>query len=176
MTDKDSGGFDIELSAAVLKSGVEIEKFGIDFYTHLSKCVRDETGAALLRSLAGDEKYHKEMLEKELSRLAKSYNVDGVEPLEEYVGVIPDKVFMPPPNGCLTLSDTISALEKGIQVEINSIKMYDEAAEKVQEKKVRGTLQALGKWEVKHRELLEENLRLLRSEGVWYGYGPILDG
>lgn len=76
----------------------------------------------------------------------------------------------------MVLQDEISALEKGIDVEINSKRMYDEALLKVQDPKLRKTLQELAKWEARHREILEENLRLLRLEGAWYGYGPILEG
>jgi hypothetical protein len=31
-------------------------------------------------------------------------------------------------------------------------------------------------WEKEHLELLKENLRMLKNEGSWYGYVPILEG
>jgi rubrerythrin len=40
----------------------------------------------------------------------------------------------------------------------------------------RATLEELAKWEHRHKEILEENLRSLKLGGAWYGYGPILEG
>jgi len=177
MADRVSNASVDELSASILKTALVIEDFGIDFYSKMSGCVAEERGAALLKSLASDEREHKAILEKQLDELSRSSDIAKVKPMGEYLSILPDKVFVPPPNGaCLVLQDEISALEKGIDVEINSKRMYDEALLKVQDPKLRKTLQELAKWEARHREILEENLRLLRLEGAWYGYGPILEG
>ena len=74
------------------------------------------------------------------------------------------------------LQDEIAALEKGLEVERKSIAMYIEAEEKTDDPELKKTLLSLANWEVTHRNLLEENLRLLKLEGAWYGYGPILEG
>jgi rubrerythrin len=165
------------LSASIMKTAVTIEEFGIDFYSRMSECVADEKGAALLRSLANDEKEHKAILEKQLLEISRTFDISKAEPMGEYLGVLAKNVFVAPPEGaCLLLEDEISALEKGITVEISSRKMYEDAMTRVQDEKVRSTLQQLAEWEGRHQEILEENLRLLRLEGAWYGYGPILEG
>ena len=163
-------------SVAVLKTALEIEEFGIQFYSSLAKCVTDRKGAALLRSLGNDEKEHKVIVEKEIARLAQTRDVTWVQPLREYLRILPERVFTPPPDSCLTLSDEMRALETGIEVEENSIRMYSESLSKVQEAGVKRTLETLANWEGTHKKLLEENLRLLKLEGSWYGYGPILEG
>jgi rubrerythrin len=163
--------------AAVLRTAVEIEEFGIRFYESMSECVADHKGSTLLRSLANDEKEHKRLLEKEIDRLGGGKRITDVPPLQEYLKMLPEKVFVPPPKGtCLILKDEISALEKGIDVEINSIRMYRDAIPKVTDDQVRERLNVLADWEGDHKRILEENLRYLQVEGSWYGYSPILEG
>lgn len=177
MDDRISGQNAGELSASILKTALAIEEFGIEFYSRMAGCVAEETGSALLMSLAGDEREHKAIIEQELGRLAATSDVEAAEPMGEYLSILPEKAFVPPPGGaCLLLNDEIAALEKGIDVEILSKRMYDDAIQMSRDEKVVRTLRELSKWETRHRELLEENLRLLRLEGAWYGYGPILDG
>jgi len=163
-------------SVAVMKTAIEIEKFGIQFYTDFSECVRDKRGAALLRSLGNDEKEHQAILEKEIERLSVHCDVNSVKPLNEYLDILPSMVFKAPPGSCLTLQDEIKVLEKGIEVEIASIDMYTSALSRVSDERSRRTLKELAKWETKHRELLEDSLRNLKLEGTWYAYSPILEG
>jgi rubrerythrin len=166
----------VEMSVAILKAALEIEKFGIEFYHDFSTCVKDAQGAALLRSLMEDEKKHKVILEKQIAHLQSKCDVSCVQPSPEYLAIVPSRVFIPKPDSCVLLQDEIAALEKGLEVEKKSIAMYVEAEESVDDAQLKKTLLSLANWEVTHRDLLEENLRLLRLEGAWYGYGPILEG
>lgn len=163
-----------EMSLAVLKTAMTIEEFGIQFYSDLGECVADDKGKALMRSLGNDEKEHARIIKKEIERLS----VSGlkVEPLHEYLEILPRKVFVKPEGSCLTLEDEVAALEKGIEVEINSIKMYEDALSRAIEPKTKATIEELARWEHRHREILEENVRTLKLGGAWYGYGPILEG
>jgi rubrerythrin len=166
----------VEMGISILKAALEIEKFGIEFYHNFSTCVKEARGAALLRSLMEDEKKHKAILEKEIAHFQSQCDASCVLPSAAYLDIVPNRVFIPKPNSCMLLEDEISALEKGVEVEKMSIAMYVEAEGKVDDQHLKGTLGTLAKWEVTHRELLEKNLRLLKLEGAWYGYGPILDG
>ena len=165
-----------EMIISILKAALEIEKFGIEFYRNFSSCVKEPRGAALLRSLMEDERKHKAILEKEIGLFQSKGDASGVEPSSEYLGIVPDRVFIPKPNSCLMLEDEINVLEKGLEVERKSIAMYTEAEGKVDDPELKRKLHTLANWEVTHRDLLEENLRLLKLEGAWYGYGPILEG
>ena len=163
-------------SISILKAALEIEKFGIEFYHNFSTCVKEARGAALLRSLMEDEEKHKAILEKEMKHFESLCDASCVRPEASYLGIVPDRVFIPKPNSCLLLEDEINALEKGVEVEKRSIAMYVEAEDRVDDPRLKGILGSLANWEVTHRDLLEKNLRLLKLEGAWYGYGPILDG
>lgn len=176
MQKDDSESHSVEMSIAILNAALEIEKFGIEFYHDFSTCVKEAQGAALLRSLMEDEKKHKAILEKQIAHLQSKCDVTCVQPSPEYLDIVPSRVFIPKQDSCLLLQDEINALEKGLEVEKKSIAMYIEAEEKVDDPELKKTLLSLANWEVTHRDLLEENLRLLRLEGAWYGYGPILEG
>jgi len=176
MRKNDLGKESVEMSVAILKAALEIERFGIEFYHDFSTCVKEPRGAALLRSLMDDEKKHKAVLEKEIAHFQSRYDVAGVQPSPEYLNIVPSKVFIPKPGSCTLLQDEINALEKGLEVERRSITMYNEAGSKVDDPGLKKILRSLADWEVTHRNLLEENLRLLKLEGAWYGYGPILEG
>lgn len=165
-----------EMSVAVLKTALAIEEFGIKFYTDLGECVADEGGSALMRSLGSDEKEHARIIQKEMDRLMGSDEREGIVPVQEYLDVLPSKVFTKPAGSCLTLQDEIAALQKGIEVEISSIKMYQDALAKALDPRTKTTLEELARWEFRHREILEENMRTLKLGGAWYGYGPILEG
>ncbi|MCG7845025.1 MAG: ferritin family protein [Methanomassiliicoccales archaeon] len=160
----------------ILAAARRIEEFGIEFYQRFSECAREENGAALLRGLARDEGQHKEYIEKEMRRIAPGTDLSTVRPTHTLLEIVPEKAFPFPLDRCLTLEDEIAALEIGIQVEIRSIEMYRGAALMVEEAGVRALLEKLTHIEEGHRKLLEENLHMLRDEGAWYGYSPILEG
>ena len=167
----------IRSQLSVLYAAVAIEEFGIRFYRGLEECVKDDAGKALMRGLARDELGHKELIEKEIARISHGYDVQGVVASNRYMGVIPDKVFpFMERNVCLTVKEEIQALEVGMDVEKRSIQMYDEAAEGATEPGVKGLLRQLSGIENGHLKLLQENVHMLKLEGSWYGYSPILEG
>ena len=167
----------IKKQLAILAAGIEVEKFGIEFYTRTSACVKDRNGALLLRSLGEDERKHREYLETQMRRLAPALEPEIVEPEQKYISRLPSEVF-PLESGetCFALEDEIRTLEIGIQVERSSVEMYTEAADLVTEPETREVLQRLVRWEQSHWNILEENLHSLKRGGTWYGYVPILDG
>ena len=164
------------MSVAVLRTALAIEEFGIKFYGDMSECVADAKGAALMRSLRDDEREHARILQKEMDRLLEGGAPADFEPLHEYLDILPEKVFVKPEGSCLALKDEIEALQKGIDVETKSIEMYQDAMARAIDPATRATIEELTRWEFRHREILEENLRTLKLGGAWYGYGPILEG
>jgi rubrerythrin len=162
---------------SILAAAVEVEKFGHDLYMSMSEHVKDKKGAALLRGLAKDEGEHRKILEKEMLRISPSVDISSVKPTKKYLKLIPERVF-PAEIGerCSTLEGEIEAVEIGITVEENSIRMYSEAVGLVSDDRVKTVLEELAKWEGDHKQTLEQNLHMLRTEGSWYGYSPILDG
>jgi len=160
----------------ILASARRIEEFGIEFYRRFSECAREEKGAALLRGLARDEKAHLRHVEDEMRRIAPGIEPSSIRPSGSVLGIDPAAAFPSPPERCLTVDDEMVAMETGIKVEIASIKMYERAAEMVSDPGTRKLLERLSRIEEGHRDLLKKNLQLLKDEGAWYGYTPILEG
>jgi rubrerythrin len=162
---------------SILAAAREIEIFGIQFYSKVTTCVRDENGKAIMRSLGSDERQHKETIEEVMNHLSPGLDLDEVVPDKELLDIIPKKVFPFPPEGtCLTVKDEIRAVEIGIDVETASVKMYQDATGQVEDQRIKNILITLTKIEEKHKILLESSLLALKTEGSWYAYTPILDG
>jgi rubrerythrin len=162
---------------SILSAARQIEIFGIQFYSKVATCVADENGKALMRSLGADERTHKETIEEVMRHLAPGADLDGIEPEKGILDIIPKKVFPFPPEGaCLTVKDEIRAVQIGLDVEIASVKMYQDAANMVEDPRVRNILVTLTKIEEKHKILLESSLLMLKTDGSWYAYTPILEG
>ena len=112
---------------SILAAAREIEIFGIQFYSKVTTCITDENGKAIMRSLGADERQHKETIEEVMEHLSPGLDLDEVEPERELLDIVPKKVFPFPPEGtCLTMKDEIRAVEIGIDVEIASVKMYND--------------------------------------------------
>ncbi|MDD1772216.1 MAG: ferritin family protein [Methanomassiliicoccales archaeon] len=161
---------------AILAAARRIEEFGIKFYQRFSECAREEKGAALLRGLARDEMMHLQHIEHEMRRISPGMDPARVAPAASMMGIAPEAAFPFPPDNCITLEDEVAAMETGINVEIASVKMYKGAVRMVSDPGAKALLERLSHIEEGHRDLLEKNLQLLKEEGAWYGYTPILEG
>jgi rubrerythrin len=162
---------------SILSAARQIEIFGIQFYSKVATCISDENGKALMRSLGADERTHKETIEEVMRHLAPDIDLDGVEPAQKFLNILPDKVFPFPPEGaCLTVKDEIRAVQIGVDVEVASVKMYQDAAAMVDDARIRNILVTLTRIEEKHKILLESSLLALKTDGSWYAYTPILEG
>lgn len=162
---------------SILHAAVAIEEFGAEFYKRLEGCIEEENGKALMRSLARDEMGHKEMIVREIERLSSGQDVKDIGADQQYLDIVPRKVFDSiPTDRCLTIKEEMSALEVGMDVERRSVKMYEEAAKNASDPEIKKRLDHLTRIEQGHLRLLMENLQLLKDEGAWYGYSPILEG
>jgi rubrerythrin len=162
---------------SVLHAALAIEEYGVKFYQQLEGCIAEENGKALMRGLARDEMSHGKLIDREIERLSTGHDVSGIGPDHHYLDIVPRKVFESfPTDRCLTIKEEMTALEIGIEVEKRSVKMYQEAAKNTSDPDVKMKFDQLTKMEQGHLSLLIDNLQLLKDEGTWYGYSPILEG
>jgi rubrerythrin len=162
---------------SILLAAMAVEEFGIEYYGRLAKCVPEPEGKALMKSLGRDEEKHRRRIEEELIKVLDGTNAHAAGPSKEILGIVPSGPFpFPEKDNCLRVEDEIKALEIGMEVERRSIEMYRDAAARVSDKKLRELLLTLQGVEEGHLKLLEENMHMLRNEGAWYGYSPILEG
>ncbi len=160
----------------ILASARRIEEFGIEFYRRFSECAREEKGAALLRGLARDEKAHLQHVEDEMRRIAPGTEPSSVCPNGSVLGIDPAAAFPFPPERCLTVDDEVVAMETGIKVEIEELGTDPMSNKIAVEFNAKSPSLDVTRIEEGHRDLLNKNLQLLKDEGAWYGYTPILEG
>jgi rubrerythrin len=168
-----------EESLEILQKAIEIEVFGLDYYTKLKGAVSDKEGAALMGFLANAEKEHKEYLTNMLGKYGAEARKTEIDTLvanilmEESIQKIFKGLMA---KDKLEVTDAIEAMKLGMEVEARSIDFYRKNAEKTPEQDIATLFNDLSNWEKEHLALLKENLRTLKDEGVWYGYVPILEG
>lgn len=168
-----------EESMEILQRAIEIEMFGNHYYNKLSYGVEDKEGKALLTYLANAEEDHKELLEDVLNRCGGETRKTEIDSLIANIlmdeGI--EKIFKGlMKKDKLETIDAIEALKLGMDVEVKSINFYESNAKKSPELDIVSLFTELSNWEKEHLDLLKENLRTLKDEGVWYGYVPILEG
>jgi rubrerythrin len=166
-------------SKKILQRAIDIEVFGYNYYNKLKNLVDNNRGKGLLGFLANAEEEHQDYLKKTCKNL-------GHEPEDTDLGNLISDVLMDEGlqkifNGLMEKDklenvDAIEAIKLGMEVEANSIKFYKNNAEKTPEPDIAKLFTDLTNWEKEHLDLLKENLRMLKDEGVWYGYTPILEG
>lgn len=156
----------------VLAAAIEFEMFGVEYYWRFNTLVADDKAKALMKSLSNDEKDHAALLERELKALGGAVSKPPKELLEKGLAEIFSRDVK---KDTITVNDAISAIKVGIQTEQNSIDFYSKNGRGA-DGSLKELFAKLQKMEEGHKDLLEENLRSLKDDGVWYGYVPILEG
>ena len=169
----------MEEEVKILQKAIGMEEFGFYYYKKLEKAVENQKGKALFVFLANAEKEHKVTLENMLGEY-------GVKPESEPMEKLVDNIIMNPgiqrvfkdlmEKKRITNVDAVEAAKLGIDVEKKSIEFYSRNAQSVTKPKMAELFTNLTEIEEGHLKILEENLRNLQSEGLWYGYVPILEG
>ncbi|UCG68359.1 MAG: ferritin family protein [Thermoplasmata archaeon] len=163
----------------ILHRAIEIEVFGNYYYNKINSGLEDREGKALFKNLANAEEEHIETLSKMLNqyggetRKTEIDNVIATILMEEGIENI-FKGLME--KDILEKVDALEAMKLGMEVEARSIAFYSKNAEKSPKADVAALFTKLSNWEKEHLDLLKENHRMLKDEGVWYGYVPILEG
>ncbi len=155
----------------VLAAAIEFERFGVEYYARFNKLVADDKGKALMQSLSNDEKDHATILQNELKALGGAAVAPPKDMIEKGLAQIFPRSAA---KDSISVNDSVSAIKIGIETEQKSIDYYGKNA-KTAPPKLKEIFERLRKMEEGHKELLEENLRSLKDDGVWYGYVPILD-
>jgi rubrerythrin len=159
----------------ILRSAIEIEKYGIEYYNALSTAVDDVIGKEFLKYLAEAERIHQRTLEEQYENRENS-DADAIQPLpmdnldedgKQLIFSIPLEDYDPS-----TVSAT-DALKFGIHVEEQSMKFYNYAAKIVNDDELKNILKDLVEFEKEHMKLLKENLKILESNGDWLGKSAI---
>lgn len=155
----------------ILSAAIEFERFGVEYYAKFRELVKDEKAKPLMNGLSKDEMEHELILESELKKLGGKPKEPSKEMIEKGLAeIFPEKIR----KNAIVTKDSISALKLGIRTEQRSIDFYSKNAA-LAGPALKAIFQKLEHMERGHKELLEENLKYLEDDGVWYGYVPVLD-
>jgi rubrerythrin len=160
-----------ESMLGILRSAIEIEKYGIEYYNTLSTAVDDEIGKEFMEYLAEAERKHQRTLEQEYDT-RKELGDDAIQPLpmdnldedgKQLIFSVPLENYDP------STVSAIDALKFGMHVEEQSMKFYNNAALIVDDDELKNVLKDLVEFEKEHLVLLKQNLEQLEINGSWLG-------
>jgi rubrerythrin len=156
----------------ILRSAINIEKFGIRYYQALSSAIQDENGKALMNYLIDAESDHQRKLEQEYDK-HKELGDEALKPLpldnladEGDISIFSEPLEDYDPSS-VSAKDAIIF---GMHVEERSIRFYSMAAKVINAPELLDTLNNLIEFEKGHLELLKKNLNRLETEDTWFGY------
>lgn len=143
----------------ILRSAINIEKFGIRYYQSLMTVVEDVTGKEMLEYLINAEAKHQSYLEQEYDK-QKAFGMDSLKQLpldnlddEGRLAIFAEQLeeYKPEDVGIE------AAIKFGINVEKRSIAFYSAAALLMHDLELKEKLNELVKFEEEHLTLLEKN-------------------
>lgn len=156
----------------ILRSAINIEKFGIRYYSALSSAVESEDGKNLLKFLIDAEEKHQRFLE-DLFNKQKEIGDSATRPLPldnlDEDGRL--SIFSEPLDDVDPAEVGVEeALLYGINVEKRSIHFYKTAAKIIDDIDLKKILLDLVDFENEHLDLFKKNLKEYRATGDWCEY------
>jgi rubrerythrin len=168
----DDKAFPKDSILGILRSAIDIEKFGIRYYSALCGAVENSDGKLLLKYLTDAEEKHRRFLEEEFNK-QKDIGDTALRPLplddldeEDRLAIFSEQLDEVDP----TQVGTEEALKYGINVEKRSIEFYKNALKIINDIELKDMLEKLIHFENEHLAILQKNLKTFQKAGNWYGY------
>lgn len=156
-----------------LRQALELERSGYRFYTEAAERTLDARGSEMFRSLADDERMHRQVIERQIDALSahegwvlpvdiKDLEVDLAAPLFPKGKVDLEKAVQPD-------ASDLDALLFALKIENDSFDLYAEQARAAQDPNARRLYEYLVDAERTHFNLLMLNYESLSSNAGWVG-------
>ena len=149
-----------------LKTAVQMEADGYNFYNMVADTTQDSRGRQVFRTLANEELGHLNFLKLQYKSVVETGRVDSAASLglrQDLAGSSPiftDEVMKRIGSAHIEMS----ALSIGIQLELGSIKFYEDQARRAPDADVRKFYDELVKWESGHYHALLRQQELLKED------------
>jgi rubrerythrin len=158
-------GFD---ALRVLELAEDLERRGQAFYKEAAEAVSDETVKSMLLTLADAEGRHLQLIESIRKGLEKAFPIPSQREDVSNLAARFEQILFPEAPSAI-LSDTsklteIQVLERGRQLEEESIKLYEDAAEKESNPGASNAFRRLVMEERMHLFILDRRLDLLKLQ------------
>jgi rubrerythrin len=158
----------IDKALGIIKQAIEIEQFGYGFYNSLRSIVDDKDGQKVISYLANLEIDHVRWLEEEYTRQLDSIDQFDESTSEKISILGKEELFVV--EGLTEMfegTDPVQALEFAIDLEMKSIKFYEDYMELAEDDRIRILFRDLADYERDHINLLKENLDKLMKGEEW---------
>ncbi len=150
----------------VIRTAIQLERDGQDFYLKAAADTSNELGRQMLRSFADDEQRHIEWLET-----AVEGKIPEMEPPQEIYDRLRD-IFADAPDelrqAASGSNDDIDAIRIAIGMEDKSAAAYENWAKEAEDADIRELCGELAEFERLHRRILENTIEYLESTGDWF--------
>ncbi|MBN2362367.1 MAG: ferritin family protein [Deltaproteobacteria bacterium] len=161
-----------DLLTDILAQAIQAERDGYRFYLMAAQSTQDSKARETFKRLADEELGHEVYLRVQYRAVAETGAFDAQARLGTqffYPGESP--IFSPELVGRIGEAHfEMSALSIAIQLEINSIKHYQSAAEQVSDEAAKKVFAELANWETDHYQMLLRQQELVR-DGYWQANG-----
>ncbi len=155
-----------EETLKALKTAIEAELTGHEFYKNAARSTDDPNGRAAFSRIAAEEMKHFEYLRHQYRAVLEQGDYDfsnwlvkaphdhGASPIfsEAIRARIKDSHF------------EVSALTIGMKLEFDAVKFYEACAQKAEDERVRQLYQELADWERGHYEAFQQELEALKED------------
>jgi rubrerythrin len=144
---------------AIISQAIEGEIEAYAFYKNVSEKVQDSALKRIFTELAGEEKGHREFLQKFLDRGSKALQVDDTQDykLAETLEVPPLTMDMRPTDG----------IALAIRKELDAMQMYTQLARVTKDSEEKQTFLDLATMEKSHKTRLEDVYTNMAFPEVW---------
>ena len=148
-----------------VKTAIITELRGYEIYKAAAERTQDAAARQMFQSLAGDERVHKDFLEKNYRSLLKQgqWSVpatpENLTPLDHTDIITPD--FIKRVKGG---SFEMAVIATGVELERSAIEYYHRQAEECPDETAKKTFQFLAEWEKGHLEALGDLERQMRDQ------------
>jgi len=163
----------MESNAALsaLQQALALEEKGLKFYQEAAKRTVDPRGAAMFRSLADDEKLHRQVVQRQIDSLGKGQGWARLNEIGDVHADLQTPLF---PAGKLALekairpdASDIDAILFALKIENDSFDLYASQAKATQDPNAKRMFEFLTDAERSHFNLLMLNYESLTSLHGW---------
>ena len=149
-----------------LKTALEAEMTGHQFYLHAAKTTEDPQGKATFTRLASEELEHFHLLRKQYAAILENGVFDRSLALIEVLdSESTSPIFSPQFRERVGQQHfEMSALSVGMQLELSAIQHYQQSADNSEDADVKAFFSSLVEWEQGHYDSFAAELEQLREE------------
>jgi rubrerythrin len=155
-----------EETLKALKTAIEAELTGHEFYKNAAKVTDDPNGKAAFGRMAAEEMKHFDYLRHQYRTVLEQGQYDfSKELLREPQGHGASPIFSDAIRSRIKDSHfEVSALTIGMKLEFDAMKFYESCAQKADDEKARQLYLELAEWERGHYEAFQQELETLKED------------